>query len=442
MSRDLCSLPRLRFSQRNVTQTALADRVIRAVEDARDELVDFAAQLVRIPTVNPPGQHYRECAQIIGRQLRQCQFDVDFLEPEQRPEHTKSNPRVNVIGVRPGRRRHPLVHLNGHFDVVPAGEGWTVAPFAGLVRDGRLYGRGSSDMKSGLAAAVFAAEGLRRAGVPLSGTIEVSGTVDEESGGHAGVGHLAETGRIAAKRTDYVIIPEPFGPRRICIGHRGVYWFKVTALGRSAHGSMPFRGSSAIDHMTVVLDKVRNELAQSLSRRITEMPVVPIEARRASINVNAISGGQANEESQTPCVADRCEAIFDRRFIVEETFEEARNEIVGLLDAAASEDDSRRYELTDLMVFHPTVTSQASPLVRTLEKSIFTILGKQAECVASPGTYDHKHVSRLAGIEHCVAYGPGRLELAHQPDEWCAVDDMVSSAKVLALTLLELVGRE
>src|SRR5262249_8671149 len=147
----------------------------------------------------------------------------------------------------------------------------------------------------------------------------------------AGVAYLAERKRIAAGRTDYVIIPEPHSPDRICVGHRGVYWFEVTLEGRIAHGSMPFLGRSAIEHMGALLEAVRCELRPALAARVTEMPVDPPPARHATINVNAVEGGQAREEVQTPCVADRCRAVFDRRFLLEEGFERARSEIVELL---------------------------------------------------------------------------------------------------------------
>ena len=175
---------------------------------------------------------------------------MEFLAAAGRPEHTPSHPRINVLGRRPGTASRPVIHLNGHFDVVPAGAGWTIDPFGGLVREGRLYGRGSCDMKAGLAAAIYATEAIRRAGVDLAGTLEVSGTVDEESGGFAGVAWMTERGLIAPDRTDFVIIPEPLNVDRVCVGHRGVYWFEVTTEGRTAHGSMPFLGVSAVDHMT------------------------------------------------------------------------------------------------------------------------------------------------------------------------------------------------
>ena len=416
------------------------DRVLAAVDDLAEEAVAFAAELVRMPTVNPPGEGYEECARAIGDRLRRCGLDVEYHVAEGSPEHSAAHPRVNVVGARRGSGRGPVLHLNGHFDVVPAGDGWSVEPFAGVVKDGRLYGRGSGDMKAGIAAAVFAAEAIRRAGMSLAGTLEISGTVDEESGGFAGVGWLARIGRVAASRTDYVIIPEPMNVDRISIGHRGVWWFEITTLGRTAHGSMPYLGVSAIDHMGAVLEAFRAELTPRLAERVTRMPVVPEGSRRATLNVNAVVGGQANEAVQTPCVADRCRAVFDRRFLVEESLEAARAEVQELLQRVADRVPGLRWEVRDLMVVHPVETPAGSPLVSTLRAAVAAVLGREASLIASPGTYDQKHFARIAGVEHCVGYGPGILELAHQPDEYCAIEDLVSATKVLALAALDLCG--
>ena len=418
----------------------LRERVLAEVDALAEETAAFTAEMVRIPTVNPPGDLYEDCARLIGGRLRDFGFEVEYIAAEGRPEHTAAHPRVNVMGVRKGEGRGPVVHLNGHFDVVPAGQGWTVDPFAGVVKDGRLYGRGTGDMKAGIASAMYAAEALRRAGARLPGTIEVSGTVDEESGGFAGVAYLAEQKRIAKGRTDFVIIPEPHSPHRICVGHRGVYWFEVTTEGRIAHGSMPFLGVSAIEHMGHVLEAVRTELKPALAGRVTEMPVDPPGARHATINVNTIEGGQSRQDVQTPCVADRCRAVFDRRFLIEEGFDFARTEVVELLERTASRHAGLKYTLRDLMVVHPTRAPQDSPLIAALDRSIRSVMGQPATIMASPGTYDQKHVARIAGVQDCVSYGPGILELAHQPDEYCLIEDLTNSTRVLALTLMDLAG--
>jgi succinyl-diaminopimelate desuccinylase len=416
-----------------------ADSVLAQVDALADEAVAFTSDLIRIPTVNPPGELYGDCARRIGATLEACGFEVEYHPALGRPEHTPAHPRINVVGTQRGRDAHPLVHLNGHFDVVPAGNGWTVDPFGGEVRDGRIWGRGACDMKAGLAAAVFAAEAIRRADIALNGTVEISGTVDEESGGFAGVAWLAEHRRISRDRTDFVIIPEPLYVDRICIGHRGVYWFEVQTHGRIAHGSMPFHGVSAIDHMGVLLDRIRRDLQPRLAERETAVPVIPPGARHATLNINGIDGGQPIDGIQTPCVADGCRAVFDRRFLLEEGFDATKKEIIELLDGLARDVPDFRYDIRDLMVVHPTRTPEGSPVIGALERALHRVLGRSS-LVASPGTYDQKHVARIAGVPHCVAYGPGILDLAHQPDEYCDIADLIAATKVIALAVLELTG--
>jgi len=415
------------------------ERVLAEVDRAADEIVGFTADLVKIPTVNPPGEEYDACAHFLGDDLARRSFEVEYIAAEGRAEHTVRHPRINVVGTRRGGPG-PVVHLNGHIDVVPAGDGWTVDPFGGLVKDGKIFGRGVCDMKAGIAASVFAVEAIARAGVALPGTVEISGTADEESGGFAGVAYLAETGRIRKGRTDFVIIPEPLNVDRICVGHRGVYWFEVTARGRIGHGSMPFLGVSAIDGMGRLLQAVRETLMPALASRRTAVPVVPAGARHATININGIEGGQPVDGIQTPCIADFCRAVFDRRFLIEEGFDAAKQEIEALVAQVAAEAPEVRLGLRDLMVVHPTRTPDDSPVIGSLERWIQRVLGKSAELIASPGTYDHKHVARIAGVPHCVAYGPGELEQAHQPDEYCRIDDLVNATKVIALATLDLMG--
>ena len=237
-----------------------------------------------------------------------------------------------------------------------------------------------------------------------------------------------------------MIIPEPLYVDRICIGHRGVYWFEVTTRGRIAHGSMPFHGVNAVDHMGMVFDRIHRELQPTLYGRTTAVPVIPDGARHATLNINGVSGGQPVDGIQTPCVADTCRAVFDRRFLIEEGFDATKAEILALLDGIAAETPAFRYEIKDLMVVHPTRTPDGSPVIGALDRALHRVLGRSGGLVASPGTYDQKHVARIAGVPHCVAYGPGILDLAHQPDEYCDVADLMNAAKVIALAVLDLTG--
>ena len=419
---------------------AVHDLVCKGVDEIQEEMISFLQDLIRVPTVNPPGENYIAGAEVIGNKLKEFGYETSYIAAEGLAEHTPAHPRVNVFGKMAGPKPRPSLHFNGHFDVVPSGAGWTMDPFAAVIRDGKIYGRGVSDQKAGIAASIYAIEAIRRAGLRLAGTVEQSGTVDEESGGFAGVAYLSRQGWIGKDKNDYVIITEPTDTTHVYLGHRGVYWFKVTTHGLIAHGSMPFLGINAIDHLADFLHGVTHELKPKLATRKTQIPVEPPGSRFATINVNSVFGGQPEEGTQTPCVADRSGAILDRRFLEEENFDEVKGEIIAMLDSLKAANPEFSYQLEDLMVVHPVHTAEGCELVQTLSSCIEQIAGTSAKMAASPGTYDQKHVVRIANVAQCVAYGPGLLAQAHLPDEYCKIEDIVASAKVMALTAIELLG--
>jgi len=413
--------------------TPIEERVLDAVEALGDEMVAFTQDLVRIPTVNPPGECYTQCAGVIADKLRTFGYAVEIVPAEGLPEHSEHYPRLNVVGVlNPGG---PALHFNGHYDVVPPGSGWSVDPFSGELRDGLIFGRGACDQKAGIAASIYAVEAIRRAGLPLKGTVEQSATPDEESGGFAGVAYLCDIGRISTTNQKYVVITEPLDRERVCIGHRGVYWFELTTIGRVGHGSMPGLAVNAAEQMARLIQTFDTQLKPVLARRTSQAPVQPPQASRPSINLNSIHAGQAPVGWQTPAVPDRCTAIFDRRFIHEESFDQVRAEIVQLLEAQGV-----AYELRDLMRVDPLLGSPDGQLARTVASAIRDVSDKEPSFIVSPGTYDQKHIVRRAGIQECIAYGPGRLILAHQPDENVAVADLIAAARVMALLTLRLLG--
>ncbi len=422
------------------------DRLNTEIAARRDEVAALTADLVRIPTVNPPGDGYEACARFLGERLAAKGFAVEYLRAEGAHGDSDTHPRVNVVARIEGEGDGPCVHFNSHIDVVAVGEGWTVDPFAGEIRDGRVYGRGTCDMKGGLAASVVAVEALLDSGIAFPGAIEISGTVDEESGGYAGVAWLAERGYFSQPRVDHVIIPEPLYKDAVCLGHRGVWWAEVEVKGRIAHGSMPFLGVSAIRGMGAFIETVERELYPRLEQRRTEMPVIPDAARQSTLNFNSLHGGLPErayaEGFPSALVADRCRIVLDRRYLMEEDEAEVRGEIVAILEKLAAERPEFNYELSEIWSVPPTMTDPGSPLVRALDRNIEAVLGQPSRHVASPGTYDQKHVRRIGNLKNCVAYGPGILELAHQPDEYVGIDDMVASAQVMAGAALDLLRGE
>ncbi|MFI4934105.1 MAG: acetylornithine deacetylase/succinyl-diaminopimelate desuccinylase family protein [Caulobacterales bacterium] len=412
------------------------DALLTAIEARQDELVELTRALIRIPSVNPPGDLYRECAELIGDRLGANGFEVTYVRGEGTPGDSDRYPRWNVIARREGASAGPCVHFNSHIDVVAAGEGWTVPPFEGVVKDGRVYGRGACDMKGGLAASVIAVEALLASGVDLPGALEISGTADEESGGYGGVAYLAERGWFSKPRVDHVIIPEPLNVDRVCIGHRGVWWGEIATEGRQAHGSMPFLGDSAVRHMGAVIEALERETFPALDGLETGMPVVPEGARRATLNINSIHGGQPDVTDGLPSalVPDSCRMVFDRRLLIEEDMDEVKARMRALLDGLTQTRRGFRYRMRDLFEVRPVMTEPERPVVRATAAAVERIIGRPAQLVCSPGTYDQKHVDRIGRLRDCIAYGPGLLDLAHQPDEYVDIADMTASAKVMALS--------
>ncbi|MBI1200448.1 MAG: acetylornithine deacetylase/succinyl-diaminopimelate desuccinylase family protein [Phenylobacterium sp.] len=421
------------------------DALLSAIEGRADELVALTRDLIRFPTVNPPGDAYRPCAEYLGERLRKRGFAVEYVRAEGSPGDTDEHPRINVIARWEGASPGPCVHFNSHIDVVEAGDGWTVPPFEGVVKDGRVYGRGACDMKGGLAASVIAVEALIDSGVPLPGALEISGTADEESGGYGGVAWLAERGWFSKPRVDHVIIPEPLNVDRVCIGHRGVWWSEITTEGRIAHGSMPFLGDNAIRHMGAFIDELERRIYPQLGNLDTAMPVVPEGARTPTLNINSLHGGQPDVTGTglpAPVVADSCRIVLDRRLLIEEDLEEVKAGIHNLLDGLAQTRPGFRYKIRDLFEVRPSMTEPDRPVVRFTCEAVEQVLDKPAQIVCSPGTYDQKHIDRIGRLRDCIAYGPGILDLAHQPDEYVGIDDMVSSAKVMALSAYALLTRQ
>lgn len=423
--------------------TPTLQQVLDRIDDRVDDLVELTRDLIRFPTINPPGEAYQPCAEYIGKRLSNRGFDVEYVRGVGAPGDSDAYPRVNVIARREGAGPGPCVHFNGHIDVVEVGSGWTVPPFDGVVKDNKVYGRGACDMKGGLASAIIAVEALIDSDPDYPGAIEISGTVDEESGGFGGVAFLAERGWFSTPRVDHVIIPEPLNVDRVCIGHRGVWWAEIETKGRIAHGSMPFLGDSAIRHMTAVLERFEQELYPALAKRISEMPVVPDGARQSTMNINSVHGGQGDAHAglPTPCVADSCRLIIDRRFLIEESLEQVRSEVVDILENLVTSRPDFRFDIRELLAVPASISDKNGPVAATTAAAIEEILGIEPAIVCSPGTYDQKHIDRIGKLKDCVAYGPGMLDLAHQPDEWVGIEDMTAAAKVMALVASRLLRR-
>ncbi|MDB5075774.1 MAG: ArgE/DapE family deacylase, partial [Chloroflexi bacterium] len=398
----------------HVSQTGLAfgaarERVRAALADLDAEMIAFLQDLVRIPTENPPGRAYAECAELLGHRLRELGYEVEYVgvpveELDVLAPHGKGLPRVNVVARLPGLAARPVLHFNGHYDVVPAGDGWSVDPYGGEIRDGRIYGRGVSDMKGGIAAQIYAVEALRRAGISLHGTVEHSLVPDEESTGNrnAGMGFLIENGYIHADRTDYVVITEPLEVDNICLGHRGTIQGSFETTGRQAHGAMPERGVNAIEKMALALAAIERELKPRLRERLSIVHVIPESAAASSMSIGTISGG-----TSTNTVAASCRVTFDRRLVESETVAGARAELLAIFDRFAAGDPDFHYSYHEQYATDPVWVGAQTRVGAAFAGGVRAVLGREPGIVCSPGTDDQRFVVNNAGINECIVYGPG-----------------------------------
>ena len=421
------------------TLTALDLRIAAA----EAQLVQLTQELIQIPTINPPGPDYAQVCDLIEQYLVPAGFAVTRVRAVGALGDSDQYPRWNIIARHEGHKGGECVHFNSHTDVVEPGEGWSVDPFEACVKDGKVFGRGACDMKGGLAASMVAAMCFVQEHPDYCGAVEISGTCDEESGGMGGVAYLAENGWFDPDRVQHVIIPEPLNKDRICLGHRGVWWGEIETHGHIAHGSMPFLGDCAVRHMGAVLEAFETRLYPALAERRTEMPVVPEGARQSTMNINSLHGGlNEPEENYTglpsALVPDSCRMVIDRRYPIEETEAEVRAEIESILESVKSERSTFDYEMRDIQSVIPSMTDRNAPVVSAVAAAISERMGAEPEYVVSPGTYDQKHIARIGRLHNCIAYGPGILDLAHQPDEYVGIQDMIESAQVMGKTLQSL----
>ena len=410
------------------------------IDGKREDLIQLTQDLIRIPTLNPPGENYGAICDFLNKRLQASGFETQLIRAFDTPGDSERYPRWNIIARRDGTSLGDCVHFNSHTDVVEVGSGWTFDPFGGEIADGNIYGRGACDMKGGLASSIIAAEAFIEQYPDFSGAIEISGTADEESGGYGGVAYLAEHGHFSPEKVQHVIIPEPLQKDRICLGHRGGWWAEIETKGEIAHGSMPFLGDCAVRHMGAVIHEFEDKLFPIMAARRTDMPVVPEGAKSSTMNINSIHGGQKEQSDDftglpAHCVPDSCRIVIDRRFLVEEPLDQVRSEVTDLLEGLRITRPDFEYELTELNSVLPSMTDKTAPVVETVAQAIEDVMGKAPEYVASPGTYDQKHIDRIGKLKNCIAYGPGILEMAHKPDEYIGINDMLDSAKVMGASL-------
>jgi acetylornithine deacetylase/succinyl-diaminopimelate desuccinylase family protein len=380
----------------------------------RRRMLDLAADLIRIPSENPPGAEAAVGEYLVAFFRR---LGIEPVVQEVAPG--RPNVLVRLEGTQPG----PHLIFNGHIDVVPPGPGWTVDPYGAEIRDGRLFGRGSADMKGGVAAMIEAALTVHQ-GSPFRGAITLAMVADEEEGG-GGTRHAVQHGL----RGDWAIIPEPTDLRPV-IAHKGDFNFYVTVHGRAAHGSVPEQGVNAIYGAGRLLSAI-----QALNERLATRahPLVG----RPTFSVGTINGGEI-----TCMVPSRCRVAIDRRVIPGERPDDVIAEMQALLDRLARDDPEFRAEMTVPIKALPMEVAPDLPVVLALRDATRRVVGKDPGVSGWSATCDASILAQEAGTP-TVIFGPGSIaQAAHRPDESVSVEDLIACADIYALAILDLLGAD
>lgn len=389
----------------------------QAVLDLIDvgSLVELTRVLVDAGGENPGGTEAAtvRVLETAGRN-RGLRSTVDEAAP-QRPNIDLELPSGGPVGEGPG-----LLYL-GHSDVVPAGPGWTREPFRTVVEGGRLYGRGSSDMKGGLAAAVVAMDALRRAAVPLSGPVRLACTADEEDRG-LGIRHLTRSG--LGREFVGCIVAEPTDLQTV-IACRGDAFLEIEVTGVPAHSGQPADGRSAIDAAARLIELIRAD-----HEHHAQSPDPLLGA--PTWNVGRIDGGRASS-----MVAPECTLWIDRRLMPGENSELILAELLAAADREGITGDGIAIHGTVTMSMPGFRTAVDHPLVTAVNGSVRDV-GGPADIGGWSAACDGGFIAQDLGVP-TVVMGPGGLhDQAHQVDESVGVEELVIAARAYVLAALRL----
>lgn len=408
--------------------TEIAARLSALVDARFAEEVAFLAELVKVPSDNPPGDCAPHAAVTAGL-LEKLGFTVErHPVPEAVVQAAGMISATNLVARRRFGSGGPVIALNAHGDVVPPGEGWTADPYGAEIRDGWMYGRGAAVSKSDFATYAFAILALEQAGVALNGTIELHGTWDEEIGGEVGPQWLLEQGIVKpdlaiAAGFSYAVVN----------AHDGCLHLEITVEGRSAHAAMPFTGVDALEAATGVLSALY-AFRRSLAATVSAIPGIG----SPQLTVGLISGG-----INTNVVPDKVTMRLDRRMIPEEVPETVEADLRAVIEGAMRACPQARATVRRILLARPlTPLPGSEKLTTALRTRAEEILGVPVGIAGVPLYTDARHYG-AAGIP-IVLYGAGPRSIteanAHRADERLPLEDLRKATKVVALALADLLG--
>ncbi len=404
------------------------------IDHHANNAISFLQKMIQQPSVQGNEKGVQD---IVIEKLKQLQLEVDVWDPnfealEKHPYFIPSRKSYegspNVVGVLKGQGGGKSIILNGHIDVVPEGDvtKWQQAPFSGHIENNKMYGRGTTDMKGGNVALILAIEAIINSGIKLKGDVIFESVIEEESGG---MGTLATI--LRGYKADAAIIPEPTN-MKLFIKQQGSMWFRVTVEGLAAHGGTRYEGISAIDKAWKVYDailKLETKRNATINDPLYQHIAIPLP-----INVGKIQGG--SWPSSVPDLV-----TLEGRIGVgpHEELDEVKNQLVTCMKDVSEQDDWLKTHPVRVEFFGaqwvPNYVERDHPFVDVLLNNFESVYGKNIIIEAAPWGTDGGLLGKVGGIPTLVI-GPGETKLAHYPNEFIDLNEMVKAAKLFANTII------
>jgi len=386
-----------------------------------EEMAALLSELVAIPTENPPGKNYRACADFIEKTLQRVGLECERLEADQPREGSGEKP---ICLIASHGRGESVLYFHGHYDVVPAQSREQFQPSR---KDHFLFGRGSCDMKGGIAAMLYAILALKECGAELNGRIALTLVPNEETGGEGGSAWLAAQGRLGRGGIGMLLAEPTSGV--VWNANRGAISLHVRVLGKSAHVGLQHQGENSFEKMVQVVQGLQ-ELKRQVEQKTTGYNIGADQARHSILMLGRQSGGGANFN----VVPEECWFTIDRRINPEEDMEEEKSKIVAALESCKREGIRLEWEV--FQEGRSSACSEEEPLGKVLAQSVQAVTGEVPRFELCPGLLETRFYA-AEGVA-AYAYGPGMLSVAHGPNEYVDLRKIVDSAAIYALTAAEM----
>ncbi len=393
----------------------MKNEIKNRVSEYRQEMVEMVCDLISIPTPNPPGDFYVECVNYLSNRLTEWDIDFELIQITE-----NANSGIAILGEYGSGGSG--FHFHGHYDVVPAQSNEQYQP---LVKNEKIYGSGSSDMKGGLVSMLYAIRVIKETNPDLRGKLTFSIVPDEETGGELGTAYLFEK-EILPMGTIGMLMPEATSSK-IWNANKGAYTIRVNIKGKSTHAALENSGINAFEKMINIV-KSYIELNKTIKIRKTQLNISPDSAKRSVM----VLGGRSGSGYNFNVVPGKAFFTIDRRFNPEETLDEVREELIKVIDEYKKL--GVEIDIDVMQEGDSSITEMDNPLTIVLKESIEDVRGEIPAFELCPGICEIRFFND-AGIP-AFAYGPGLLEVSHGPEEFVKIDDIVDCAVVYAKTAL------